>query len=155
MPDSKALARAFAPVPLAYVADGHHRSASAWRAGRELRAGNLAHRGDEEYNWFLAVLFPSDQLRILPYNRVVRDLNEGGALARYPGSPLIARRLMRDGDRLVVNELHPEDNAVLARLFARDRQTKVLALDGFTALKSLLPPMLTRLLTQRSVIAAA
>jgi uncharacterized protein (DUF1015 family) len=62
-------------VPLAYVADGHHRSASAWRAGKELRAGNPSHRGDEEYNWFLAVLFPSDQLRILPYNRVVRDLN--------------------------------------------------------------------------------
>jgi uncharacterized protein (DUF1015 family) len=56
------------------VADGHHRSASAWRAGKELRAKNPSHRGDEEYNWFLAVLFPSDQLRILPYNRVVRDL---------------------------------------------------------------------------------
>jgi uncharacterized protein (DUF1015 family) len=56
------------------VADGHHRSASAWRAGKELRANNPSHRGDEEYNWFLAVLFPADQLRILPYNRVVRDL---------------------------------------------------------------------------------
>jgi uncharacterized protein (DUF1015 family) len=75
VPDSWALARTFDPVPLAYVADGHHRSASAWRAGKELRAGNPSHRGDEEYNWFLAVLFPSDQLRILPYNRVVRDLN--------------------------------------------------------------------------------
>jgi len=75
VPDSRALARTFDPVPLAYVADGHHRSASAWRAGKELRAGNPSHRGDEEYNWFLAVLFPSDQLRILPYNRVVRDLN--------------------------------------------------------------------------------
>jgi len=75
VPDSRALARTFDPVPLAYVADGHHRSASAWRAGNELRASNPSHRGDEEYNWFLAVLFPSDQLRILPYNRVVRDLN--------------------------------------------------------------------------------
>ncbi len=73
--DSRALARAFGSVPLAYVADGHHRSASAWRAGRELRAKNPSHRGEEEYNWFLAVLFPSDQLRILPYNRVVRDLD--------------------------------------------------------------------------------
>ena len=62
-------------MPHAYVADGHHRSASAWRAGKELRATNPAHRGDEEYNWFLAVLFPAEQLRILPYNRVVRDLN--------------------------------------------------------------------------------
>jgi uncharacterized protein (DUF1015 family) len=75
VPDSRALARIFDPVPLAYVADGHHRSASAWRAGKELKAGNPTHRGDEEYNWFLAVLFPSDQLRILPYNRVVRDLD--------------------------------------------------------------------------------
>jgi len=73
--EADALARAFHPVPHAYVADGHHRSASAWRAGKELRAKNARHRGDEEYNWFLAVLFPSEQLRILPYNRVVRDLN--------------------------------------------------------------------------------
>jgi uncharacterized protein (DUF1015 family) len=67
--------QAFCAVPQAYVADGHHRSASAWRAGKERKAANPAHRGDEEYNWFLAVLFPANQLRILPYNRVVRDLN--------------------------------------------------------------------------------
>ena len=65
---------AFREIPHAYVADGHHRSASAWRAGKERRAANPRHSGDEEYNWFLAVLFPSDQLRILPYNRLVRDL---------------------------------------------------------------------------------
>ena len=64
----------FSAVPHAYVADGHHRSASAWRAGLERRATNPRHRGDEEYNWFLAVLFPANQLTILPYNRVVRDL---------------------------------------------------------------------------------
>ncbi len=73
--DPGALAGAFGPVPHSYVADGHHRSASAWRAGKELRAKNPAHRGDEEYNWFLAVLFPADQLRVLPYYRAVRDLN--------------------------------------------------------------------------------
>jgi uncharacterized protein (DUF1015 family) len=76
---------AFRSVPHAYVADGHHRSASAWRAGRELRAAPAQHRGDGEYNWFLAVLFPAEQLRILPYNRVVRDLGElgpAGVLAR-------------------------------------------------------------------------
>jgi uncharacterized protein (DUF1015 family) len=72
--DPGALTRAFTAVPHAYVADGHHRSASAWRAGKELRQQNPSHRGDEEYNWFLAVLFPADQLRILPYNRVIRDL---------------------------------------------------------------------------------
>jgi uncharacterized protein (DUF1015 family) len=65
---------AFREVPHAYVADGHHRSASAWRAGKEMRAANPGHRGDEEYNWFLAVLFPADQLTIMPYNRLVRDL---------------------------------------------------------------------------------
>jgi uncharacterized protein (DUF1015 family) len=65
---------AFNAVPHAYVADGHHRSASAWRAGKERRAANPGHQGTEEYNWFLAVLFPADQLTIMPYNRVVRDL---------------------------------------------------------------------------------
>ncbi|HEX6645365.1 MAG TPA: DUF1015 family protein, partial [Gemmatimonadales bacterium] len=65
----------FGLIPHAYVADGHHRSASAWRAGRERRAAQENAHGNEEYNWFLAVLFPAEQLRILPYNRVVRDLN--------------------------------------------------------------------------------
>jgi uncharacterized protein (DUF1015 family) len=73
--DPEAWVRAFCTVPVAYVADGHHRSASAWRAGKERKAANPYHRGDEEYNWFLAVLFPSNQLRILPYNRLVKDLN--------------------------------------------------------------------------------
>ena len=72
--DPAAWVSAFDQVPLAYVADGHHRSASAWRAGQERRRANPDHRGNDEYNWFLAVLFPSDQLRILPYNRLVRDL---------------------------------------------------------------------------------
>lgn len=74
MPHPERLVAAFRPVPHAYVADGHHRSASAWRAGKELRAGADRQRGDGEHEWFLAVLFPADQLRILPYNRVVRDL---------------------------------------------------------------------------------
>lgn len=69
------LEQAFANVPLAYVADGHHRSASAARVGRERRDANPNHTGAEDYNWFLCVLFPADQLRILPYNRIVSDLN--------------------------------------------------------------------------------
>ncbi len=65
----------FAGQPRLYVADGHHRSAAAERV-RELRRGcNPDHRGDEEYNFFLTVIFPEDQLNIMPYNRVVRDLN--------------------------------------------------------------------------------
>lgn len=67
--------KAFAQVPCAYVADGHHRTASAVRVGRERREGNPQHTGDEAYNWFLCVLFPANQLRILPYNRCVHDLN--------------------------------------------------------------------------------
>ncbi len=66
---------AFRQVPLSYVADGHHRAAAAFRSGQQRRAANLSHTGCEEYNWFLAVLFPAAQLRILPYNRCVADLN--------------------------------------------------------------------------------
>ncbi|MCC7250709.1 23S rRNA (adenine(2030)-N(6))-methyltransferase RlmJ [Hyphomicrobium sp.] len=78
---------------------------------------------------------------LAPYLDVVRAENDGGdRIVRYPGSPQIARRLMRPVDRLVVNEAHPEDADRLAALFAKDRQTKVLALDGWTALKALLPP---------------
>ena len=72
--DSRPWIEEFGTIPHAYVADGHHRSASAWRAGRELRARSGSSHGNEEYNWFLAVLFPAEQLRILPYNRLVRDL---------------------------------------------------------------------------------
>jgi uncharacterized protein (DUF1015 family) len=68
------LVDAFAAVEALYVADGHHRSASAARVAAERAAANPEHRGDEEYNFFLAVLFPHEQLQILPYNRVVRDL---------------------------------------------------------------------------------
>lgn len=69
------LVRAFEAVPEMYVADGHHRSAAAARAGRELRAGNPNHRGDEEYNWVMAVIFPASQLQVFAYNRVLHDLN--------------------------------------------------------------------------------
>jgi len=66
---------AFENVPLAYVADGHHRTASAARVGRERAKANPDHDGTESYNWFLTVLFPASQLKILAYNRYVHDLN--------------------------------------------------------------------------------
>ena len=69
------LIRDFEYVPAAYVADGHHRTASAVRVGAERRNANPNHTGREDYNWFLAVLFPASQLQILPYNRAVKDLN--------------------------------------------------------------------------------
>ncbi|MGB8355339.1 MAG: DUF1015 domain-containing protein, partial [Chthoniobacteraceae bacterium] len=69
------IVKAFGKIPVSYVADGHHRTASAVRVGRERREKNPDHTGDENYNWFLAVLFPESQLQILPYNRSVHDLN--------------------------------------------------------------------------------
>ncbi|MBO7366342.1 MAG: DUF1015 domain-containing protein, partial [Bacteroidales bacterium] len=58
-----------------YVADGHHRTAAAARVGAEKKAQNPAHTGEEEYNWFMAVCFPESHLKIIDYNRVVKDLN--------------------------------------------------------------------------------
>jgi len=76
--DGATLARltaAFDRLPALYVADGHHRSAAASRVCAAHRAANPAHTGDESYNYFLAVIFPHDQMQILDYNRLVRDLN--------------------------------------------------------------------------------
>lgn len=75
VPDPVRFVQAFRDIPYLYIADGHHRAASASRARAELKKKNSAHSGDEEYNFFLAVIFPDDQLQILPYNRIVRDLN--------------------------------------------------------------------------------
>jgi len=69
-----ALIRVFAAVPALYVADGHHRSAAASRVREIRKEANPGHTGEEQYNFFLAVLFPHDQLQILDYNRVVKDL---------------------------------------------------------------------------------
>lgn len=65
----------FKEIPYTYVADGHHRTAAAALVGEEKRKSNPDHRGDEEYNYFLTVLFPDNQLQIIDYNRVVKDLN--------------------------------------------------------------------------------
>jgi len=62
-------------VPYTYVADGHHRTAAAALVGKEKRKNNNSHNGTEEYNFFLAVHFPADQLRIIDYNRTIKDLN--------------------------------------------------------------------------------
>lgn len=77
---SGSLVDAFRSLPSVYIADGHHRAASASRARAQLRSEASTHSGNEEYNFFLAVLFPSDQVRILPYNRVIKDLNGMTAL---------------------------------------------------------------------------
>ena len=67
--------KAFGEVPVSYIADGHHRAASAARVARLRRARNPQHTGVEDYNWFLSVLFPASELKILPYNRIVLDLH--------------------------------------------------------------------------------
>ena len=70
-----ALTRTFEALERLYIADGHHRCAAALRVAEQRRAANPAHTGDEAYNYFLAVIFPDNQVQILDYNRVVRDLN--------------------------------------------------------------------------------
>ncbi len=73
--DIQAITKAFAAMPSLYIADGHHRSAAAALVGAEKARLNPNHRGDEEYNYFMAVCFPANQLTIIDYNRVVKDLN--------------------------------------------------------------------------------
>ena len=73
--DIQAITKAFAAMPALYIADGHHRSAAAALVGAEKAKQNPNHRGDEEYNYFMAVCFPANQLTIIDYNRVVKDLN--------------------------------------------------------------------------------
>jgi uncharacterized protein (DUF1015 family) len=98
--DAQPFVEALSAVPSFYIADGHHRAASAWRAGNELRrrlpGGGT---GDEECNWFLSVLFPALQLRILAYNRVLKEMNG------HTVTELLAKL-----DEL--GELEPTDNPV-------------------------------------------
>lgn len=73
--DIKSITEIFSTIPAFYVADGHHRTAAAARVGEEKRKNNPNHTGDEEYNYFMAVVFPESHLKIIDYNRVVKDLN--------------------------------------------------------------------------------
>lgn len=73
--DEAVITAEFAAMPHLYIADGHHRSAAAARVGLEKAAADASHTGNEEYNFFMAVAFPASHLRIIDYNRVVRDLN--------------------------------------------------------------------------------
>ncbi|MBR6499952.1 MAG: DUF1015 domain-containing protein [Firmicutes bacterium] len=73
--DAKIISEAFSNVPCTYIADGHHRCASAVKVGLKRRAEKPGYTGEEEFNFFLSVLFPDEQLYIMPYNRTVKDLN--------------------------------------------------------------------------------
>lgn len=142
VPGGEDIVRAFEAVPATYVADGHHRAASAARVGRERREANPDHTGNEDYNWFLTVLFPDNQLKILPYNRIVTDLNGHGpadCLEQMAGAGRVAPvesgipdgpgdvRLYLDGQwhRL---SLKPDDTAdPVSRLDVSMLQERVLA----------------------------
>lgn len=88
-----------------------------------------------------AAPLPDEAAALLaPYLDAVRACNPDGKLRRYPGSPCLALALMRAQDRLVANELHPEDSKLLSEALAGDRRAKVLGLDGWLALKAQLPP---------------
>ncbi len=69
------ITKAFDAMPALYIADGHHRTAAAALVGNEMAHNNPSHKGDEEYNYFLAVAFPASHLKIIDYNRLVKDLN--------------------------------------------------------------------------------
>lgn len=71
----KTIEKAFDEIPALYIADGHHRAASAVKVGQKRREDKKDFSGDEEFNYFLSVIFPSNQLKIMDYNRVIRDLN--------------------------------------------------------------------------------
>jgi uncharacterized protein (DUF1015 family) len=103
--DSAEIATKFAKVPCLYIADGHHRAASAARAAAMMKSKNPAHTGEEDYNYFLAVSFPASQLKILPYNRAVKDLNGqskedflDAVSANFAISPTDTPEISRPGD---------------------------------------------------------
>jgi 23S rRNA (adenine2030-N6)-methyltransferase len=83
---------------------------------------------------------PEVELLLAPYRHILASLNPGGGPRLYPGSPEIAARMMRAGDRLIANELHPEEAARLAGHFHSDKRVKVLGLDAGTCVKASLPP---------------
>jgi 23S rRNA (adenine2030-N6)-methyltransferase len=112
--------------------------------GRYSLTGSEARRSPE---WLAGIgrllradLAPEAGVLLAPYLDVVHAENPNGALARYPGSPLIARRLFRPQDRLSALELHPADYRQLRDLFAGDVQVRVTALDGWLALNAYVPP---------------
>jgi 23S rRNA (adenine2030-N6)-methyltransferase len=80
------------------------------------------------------------ELLLAPYRAVIAELNPQGGVRLYPGSPELALRLMRGSDRMIANELHPEDAIALERHFIRDRRVDVTSMDAETCLKSRLPP---------------
>jgi len=142
IPGGESWVKAFQAVPVSYIADGHHRAASAARVARLRREQNPKHTGAEDYNWFLSVLFPASELQILPYHRIVADLNgltapafldQVGSVFRFevqaPPAPTAAGRVsMYLGGRWhgLVCPVDPKADPV-ARLAVSVLQEKLLA----------------------------
>ena len=103
-----------------------------WRAG----VGRLYRTGSAQAD----PLSPEAESLLAPWRKAVAAVNDGTRLAHYPGSPEIARRLVRETDKLIFNELHPEDHDLLARRFGRDHRVRTLRMDAWTATKAHLPP---------------
>jgi 23S rRNA (adenine2030-N6)-methyltransferase len=117
-----------------------HAGAGRYETGTAKAKRNPEFRNGIGRLWSL-VDSPADLPKDLsPYLEVVRALNDGRELKRYPGSPLIARRLLRKQDQLALLELHPEAANALARLFARDPGTHLHFRDSYEGLPALLPP---------------
>ena len=111
-------------IPYTYVADGHHRTAAAARVGLEKKANNPNHTGEEEYNYFLAVHFPDDQLQIIDYNRVVKDLND-----------LTPKELINKlGDSFIVEdkgaEIYKPDELHVFSMYLENKWYKLTAKEG-------------------------
>jgi 23S rRNA (adenine2030-N6)-methyltransferase len=103
-----------------------------WRGG----VGRLYHEGT-----CAPEPLPGDaEALLVPWRRAIASVNDGARLTRYPGSPELARFLVRTHDRLVFNELHPDDHAKLAARFRREKRAKVFRIDAWIAAKALLPP---------------
>lgn len=106
----------------------------------DLTAGEAQRTGEWRDGIARVLAAPDPPAALAPYLRAVRACDPSGTLARYPGSPRIARVLMREIDRLVAVELHPEDARALTAAFRGDRRVRVLAQDGYGALKAQVPP---------------
>ncbi|WP_409159777.1 23S rRNA (adenine(2030)-N(6))-methyltransferase RlmJ [Pectobacterium sp. B2J-2] len=114
-------------------------------AGRYQLSGEHAERTGE-YLDGIAKIWQRDDIpaELDPYMQAVRTYNHNGQLRYYPGSPLIARQLLREQDKLHLTELHPSDFPLLRNEFQKDSRTKVLRDDGYQQLKSQLPPLSRR-----------
>ena len=114
--------------------------AQAGRGAYRLDSDEARRTGEAEGGVLRALAAPDPPPSLQPYLEAVRAFNGDGPLLRYPGSPRLIRMALRPQDRLIANELHPEDAAALADEFAGDRQVRVRSEDAWTLVKAALPP---------------